>query len=191
MTKNGNGTVTWFDAHLTPDGVDEAKSNGAYWASQLATPGGAPPPQAYYVSPLYRCLDTANLTFGALNLPSGATPFVPTIKEGLREEYGIATSTRRSNRTYIHDSFPTYNIEAGFTEQDELWKSWVVELPFQIDERTKTALGDIFKAEQTAQIVSITSHSYTTASILRNIGHREFPLDTAGVVPVLVKATGL
>jgi hypothetical protein len=37
--------------------------------------------------------------------------------------------------------------------------------------------------------VSLTSHSGAIASKLRVLGHRDFPLPTGGMIPVLVKAT--
>ena len=198
-SKEGNGTVTWADAHLTPQGIDEASQNGAYWAQQLAIEGGVPAPNSYYVSPLFRCLQTANLTFGGLNLPSGAAPFVPTTKENVREVFGYATATRRSSKTVITNNFPSYKIEQGFTENDELWKPnvWNVELPWNTDKRVKFFLDELFTGGDTQgartenMIVSVTSHAGTTDSFLRVIGHRSFPLGTAGVVPVFVKASGL
>lgn len=39
-----------------------------------------PAPQSYYVSPLNRCLKTAQITFSGLGMP-GTSPFRPVIKE--------------------------------------------------------------------------------------------------------------
>ncbi len=77
-------------------------------------------PEKYYTSPLDRCLATADITFHGLQLPSHK-PFVPEVKELLREVIGIHTCDRRSNKTYIHANFPAYTIEPGFAEEDELW----------------------------------------------------------------------
>ena len=60
------------------------------------------------------------MTFSALKLPQGASPFVPVVKEGLREELGVFTENGRSNRTWIAETFSGYRFEEGFTEDDEL-----------------------------------------------------------------------
>ena len=67
-----------------------------------------------------RCLYTANITFGGLELPV-ARPFTPTIKEFLREGISIHTCDSRSNRTHISSLFPTWEFEPGFPEQDLYW----------------------------------------------------------------------
>ena len=71
--------MTWFDAHLTDKGVDQAQALGRAWAQQIAV-AKTPAPQSYYVSPLHRTCATANYTFSGLDLPSDS-PFVPTVKE--------------------------------------------------------------------------------------------------------------
>lgn len=82
-------------------------------------------PEKYYTSPLDRCLATANLTFNNNGLqlpPAKQQPFVPEVKELLREVIGIHTCDRRSSKSYIHDKYPTYTFESGFAEEDELWR---------------------------------------------------------------------
>lgn len=77
--KDGNGTVTWADAHLTSNGIEQAKKLSATWANQIKEKG-TPPPQSYYTSPLDRTCATANFTFGGLELPEDRK-FVPIVKE--------------------------------------------------------------------------------------------------------------
>jgi broad specificity phosphatase PhoE len=67
------------DAHLTKIGIGQAKAAHAFWNKQLEVQK-MPAPETYYVSPLDRCLNTANITFGQLKLPADR-PFVPTVKE--------------------------------------------------------------------------------------------------------------
>jgi broad specificity phosphatase PhoE len=52
---NGNSTVTWFDAHLTANGVAQAQAVNSLWA-RLISSQNITTPQSYYVSPLTRCL---------------------------------------------------------------------------------------------------------------------------------------
>lgn len=162
--RDGNATVTWADAKITPNGVAQAQIAANFWASRIKLQK-IPLPQSYYTSPLTRCLQTANITFSQLPLP-WYEPFIPTVKELFREGISGHTCDRRSNKTYIHDSFPRYKIEAGFSEQDLLWKPLEGEVPTDQDIRSKTVLDEVFGSDDSTWM-SVTSHSGEIASILR------------------------
>lgn len=182
----GNGSITWDDAHLTADGIAQAKVAHNFWRASI-TRQGIPAPQSYYVSPLDRCLATANVTFAGLEdvLPK-EYPFVPVVKELLREALGVHTCDRRSNREYIVKNYPRYVIEKGFAEVDPLWDPDVRESNGQMDVRLKRLLDDIVMNDENT-FLSLTSHSGAISAILHVIGHRTFELQTGGVIPVLVK----
>ena len=182
---DGNGTITWSDAHLTDLGREQALEASAFWGQQLAW-ATQPAPETYYVSPMYRCLQTANLTFSGLKLPE-AHPFQPTVKEMLRETMGEHTCDRRSTRFVIHEACPAWPIEPGFTERDELWRADHRETWEELDARTTGLLGDVFTNDRRT-FVSLTAHSGWIASLLRVTGHRVFKLPTGSVIPVFVKA---
>ena len=146
-----------------------------------------PAPEAYYVSPLFRCLQTAHLTFSQLKLPEDRL-FNPVIKEMLREVMGEHTCDRRSSRTAIRNAFPEWTIEPGFSEVDELWLPDRRETHAEHDERTRGLLNDIF-AHDASTFISLTSHSGAIASLLRVTKHRDFRLPTGALIPLLVKAT--
>ena len=139
------------------------------------------------MSPLYRCLQTANLTFSQLKLPEDR-PFKPVMKEMLREVMGEHTCDRRSTRSIIHEAFPDWTIEPGFSEKDELWRADHRETFAEHDKRTVSLLDDIF-AHDASTFVSLTSHSGAIASLLRVTKHRGFRLPTGALIPLLVKAT--
>jgi broad specificity phosphatase PhoE len=185
---DGNGTVTWADAHLTTTGVNQAISVNKFWKS-LIKDEKITPPQTYYTSPLYRCLDTAKLTFSGLNLPRGS-PFVPTVKEFFREGISAHTCDRRSTKSYIHKNFPSYKFEKGFAEKDPYWTALHAETSADQDIRSKKVLDDVFTSDDSTYI-SVTAHSGEIASLLRVLGHRVFSLSTGAAIPVLVKATTL
>jgi broad specificity phosphatase PhoE len=124
-----------------------------------------PTPETFYTSPLTRCLQTANITFSTLDLPSGK-PFIPTVKELFREGISGHTCDRRGTKTYIHNAFPSYKIEAEFSEDDLLWKPLQGEVPTDEDIRSKKVIDDVFGNDDSTWI-SITSHSGEIASILR------------------------
>jgi len=115
---DGNSTVTWADAYLTPSGLTQALAVNNFWASEIETQE-IPTPQSYYTSPLTRCLQTANYTFSRLKLPA-RHQFKPEVKEFFREGISGHTCDRRGSKTYIHDSFLSYTFENGFTENDQL-----------------------------------------------------------------------
>ena len=161
--RDGNSTVTWADAHLTPTGVMQAQTAHNFWAHELEVQK-IPAPQSYYTSPLYRCLQTSNITFAGLSLPKGR-PFVPLGKELFRETISGHTCDRRSNRTFIAASFPKYRIERGFAEQDPLWKPLVGETALDQQIRSKPVLDQVFKTDRNTWI-SVTSHSGEIAAIL-------------------------
>jgi broad specificity phosphatase PhoE len=139
---DGNATVTWADAHLTNNGIKQALAVNTFW-KQLIEEEEITTPETYYTSPLYRCLATANLTFHGLDLPR-AHPFVPTVKELFREGISGHTCDRRSNKTFIHASFPTYHIEKGFAEYDPYWEALHAETSTDQDIRSKKVLDDVF-----------------------------------------------
>ncbi|KAI9881498.1 MAG: hypothetical protein M1830_000061 [Pleopsidium flavum] len=183
--QDGNATVVWADAHLTENGVEQARIAMRFWAHEIDTQM-IPVPETYYTSPLDRCLATTNITFSGLKLPS-RRPFIPEVKELLREAIGVHTCDRRSSKTYIQENFPTYTFETGFTEMDLLWKPDVRETDSALDARLKKLLDDVFSHDHSTYI-SFTSHSGAIAALLRVLGHRKFSLVTGAVIPVLVKA---
>lgn len=163
---DGNATLTWADAHLSALGVTQALAVNQFWTTEIKTQK-IPTPQNYYTSPLTRCLQTANLTFNGLALPA-RHPFIPEVKELFREGISGHTCDRRSNKPSIHDSFPGYRIEPGFSENDELWEALHGETNTDQDIRSTTVLDQVFSTDGSTYI-SITSHSGEIASILRGM----------------------
>jgi broad specificity phosphatase PhoE len=75
---DGADGITWSDALLTEVGQGQAKAVHGLWKELL--PMGIPSPEAFYVSPLTRTIETADLTFEGLGLPQDK-PYRPYIKE--------------------------------------------------------------------------------------------------------------
>ena len=162
--REGNSTATWADAKLTQNGIKQAEDVNAFWA-HLIGDEKITPPESYYTSPLYRCLDTAKITFANLPLPKKSR-FVPTIKEFLREGITAHTCNRRSSKTYIHQNFPTFKFEKGFAETDPYWKELTNEPSDAQDIRSKALLDDVFTKDDSTYI-SMTAHSGEISSLLR------------------------
>lgn len=186
---DGNGTSTWHDAALTPNGVNQALVAHDFWQKEIDEQH-IHTPDNYYVSPLTRALQTANYTFAGLNLPCKSAAFKPEVKELFREGISIHTCDHRRSKSYIKQQFPGWRIEKGFAEDDQLWNGVTAETSSAQDVRSATALGDVFFAGSTKEeaFVSVTAHSGEISSILRVVGHRSFSLKTGAVIPVLIKA---
>ena len=184
--RDGNGTIVWGpDAHLSPLGVTQALTVNTFWKSEIAVQK-IPTPQSYYTSPLTRCLQTANYTFNGLDLPK-EHPFIPEVKELFRESISGHTCDERSNKTYIHETFPTYTFEPGFSEYDLLWVPLYGETNTDQVLRSKVVLDDVFTHDNSTYI-SIISHSGEIGAILEVLGHQPFGLNTGAAIPVLVRA---
>ncbi|KAJ5574063.1 uncharacterized protein N7459_008490 [Penicillium hispanicum] len=181
---DGDEWGTWVDAHLTDLGIAQAQTAHDAWAQQIEH--GIPTPQSYYVSPLHRCCQTAQVTFEGLNMP-GTSPFRPLIKELLRETMGEHTCDRRSTASEIAAQFPEYRFEPGFVEEDRLWDPKARESNEERNRRLAALLTDIFANDENT-FLSLTAHSGAITSILEVVGHREFPLATGAVIPVVVRA---
>ncbi|KAI6163259.1 histidine phosphatase superfamily [Pisolithus thermaeus] len=180
---NGDGELTWGpDPELTPLGEGQADEAHVAWKTEFQC--GLPFPEKLYCSPLSRAIRTNQLSFKDLN-PDGRKT---TIVENIREEFGIHTCDKRRTRTYIHETFPEYLIEDGFTEEDELWTPDVRETWEDVDVRVKAVLDMIFKNDK-EQFISITAHGGFINAFLRVTNHLPYVLPTGGVIPIVVKAT--
>ncbi|KKK22876.1 hypothetical protein AOCH_006527 [Aspergillus ochraceoroseus] len=178
----GNATTSWADADLTPAGVSQALVAHDFWASQIETQK-IHLPDSYFVSPLTRTLRTANLTFAGLPFKQEhAAKFVPVVKELIREEISLHTCDHRRSKSYIQALFPEWEIEQGFTEDDELWNGVTGETDEAQDLRSRTALDSFFflapKEESKKEDKEKKKHQAPPACMFR----------TGAVIPVLVKA---
>ncbi|KAJ5735262.1 uncharacterized protein N7483_000387 [Penicillium malachiteum] len=181
---DGDEYGSWVDAHLTPVGKAQAQTAYDTWATQIQN--GIPYPQSYYVSPLHRTCETAQITFQGLDMPL-TRQFRPLIKELLRETLGEHTCDRRSKASEIKADFPEYQFEAGFSEDDLLWDPKIRETDEDRDARLTEFLNDIFATDDNI-FLSLTAHSGAITSILNIVGHRAFRLQTGAVIPVVVQA---
>ncbi|KAI1608934.1 histidine phosphatase superfamily [Exophiala viscosa] len=179
-----DGVMIWADAHLSREGRRQASEVHTFWESQL-TQQKMSLPQAYFVSPLDRALETAEITF------RGLLESAPTVVERLREGTGIHTCDRRSTVSYIRGRYPSYvtTRDPLLTETDEFWDPDLREPNDALVLRLRKLLDSIMQSGQGSQAerISFTSHSGAIGAMLRVLGHRPFSLPTGAVIPVLVK----
>ncbi|KAG7094706.1 hypothetical protein E1B28_005526 [Marasmius oreades] len=185
---DGDGEIVWGpDAELTPLGEDQARVVNAEWKSELQF--NIPLPRKRYISPMTRALNTYTITFDGVPLEGR-----PLVLENCREVYGIHTCDKRRSRTYITTTFPKFDIEKCFTEDDELWTADVRESDEHAAERAKEVLDVIFRDEDeddesVVEVVSVTAHSGIINGFLAAVGRPSFALQTGGVLPMVVKST--
>ncbi|KAJ2901815.1 histidine phosphatase superfamily [Zalerion maritima] len=185
---DGDGTVTWADAHLVPAGIEQAKTLGALWESAVTTEC-VPLPQTLYCSPLARCLETCKLEFtpvfsALLDAPS----FKPKVRELLRERLWDHTCDRRSKRGWIEANYPGYEIEESLTEEDELWRQDSIESLEDHAARKQKAMGEIWEADAN-DVISLTIHSGAISAVLRVCGVQDFHVAEGSCIAVLIKGT--
>ncbi len=113
-------------------------------------------------------------------------PFRPIVKELLRERLTDHTCDRRSTRTWIQSSYPSFLIEPRFSEDDTLWRSDRFESSEEHAARKQTVLEDIFTSDS-SQFISLTIHSYALSAILQACGSDEFRIAEGSTVAVLVR----
>lgn len=179
--ENGDGPIEWYDAELTPTGHKQTAALARWWADQVRL--GAPLPQKYYVLPMRRTLETFYRTWSPV---IDLRKHHPVVKELARETYGIGTSSKRHNASYILDKYPFVELEVGFSEDDELWIPDKHESYEHRDHRAWLLLNDIF--EQPGAVVSVTSHLGLLSSLLKVVGNKRRGLHTGELLPVIVEA---
>ncbi|KAK2697501.1 hypothetical protein QWA68_004425 [Fusarium oxysporum] len=183
--QSGNGTATWEDPLLTPAGEAEAHKANAYFKTRFENEG-MPFFDSYYTSPLARCVETAVETFQSLKLPKNK-PFVPMVKELLREGVSIRTCDHRRSKSFIKTLAKKIKFEKGFSDKDKLWTGKEGETGEHQLARSKEVLDDIFTSDN-AVWISISSHSGEITKLLQALNHRPFRLATGQIIPVLVRA---
>ncbi|KAF8693835.1 hypothetical protein AX14_002251 [Amanita brunnescens Koide BX004] len=180
---NTDGEIRWGpDAELTPLGIDQAADARSAWKEELAF--DAPLPDKMYCSPLTRALRTHQITYQD-HIPPGR----PVVIEFCREENGVHTCDKRRSRTYIHQTFPLFETEVGFTEDDELWSPDARESLEHVMHRANCVLNYIFNDGHAHYVVAITAHGGFIRAFMRVLNRVTGTIPTGGILPVLVKAT--
>lgn len=175
----------WFlaDPELTSRGLSQAELVNKYWKDEEERQAGLPEPEVLYSSPFTRALDTCKISFADV-LSRGQKTLVV---ENIREHNGVNTCDKRRTRSYIEKRFPEFDIENGFTEEDELWEKDRRETEEEMEDRARKVMDLVF--ERPGTFVSITAHSGWARVALRVVNHDAYKLNTGGVVTMLVKQT--
>ena len=200
---DGDGEITWSDAHLTPLGVGQAQTLAKYWRGRIVEQK-MPVPGLFVSSPLTRAMRTVQIITQAMEDEQlvdggignvgdeieGVRPKVHVV-ENLRECIGIHTCDRRSRRSEIEKMFPppVFEVEDSMTDDDELWVPDLRESDSAMTVRLRGLLDKAMRMPEAknVQVMSLTAHGGAIMAILRVIGHREFGVSVGGCIPVLVR----
>ncbi|KAG2073636.1 phosphoglycerate mutase [Suillus decipiens] len=162
--ENGDGELIWGpDPELTTLGKEQAKAAHHAWKQERKF--NIPIPGKLYCSPLTRAIHTNKITFDSIIPESQRTMII----EDLRETNGVHTCDKRRTRTYIEQTFPEFDIEEGFIEEDTLWDPEVRETHAEMDARMRRMLDMIFDKDQEQ-----------CDAVLRVMNHRQYILPTGG-----------
>lgn len=181
---NGDDKETWFDAHLTDVGIQQARDLNTFWTDLIAT-DGAPLPQTLFTSPLARCLQTTEYIFGPL-MVAHSQPFQPIVKELLRERITLHTCDLRRPASWIRENYPSYELEAGFAEADGFGRDGHAETDDEHVARKQAALEDVWSRE-CGDVVSLTVHSYAIRAIQAACGGKTCRTREGTSIAILVR----
>jgi len=181
----GDGEMTWGpDPRLTPLGESQARAANAAWKAEI--PANIPLPRSLYSSPLSRAANTCRITFEDIVIDRDHAPL---IVENLREVNGVHTCDKRSTKSQLLAAFPTFRIEPGFSEKDELWEAETRESGEGVRVRARDVLNRIFGGGDAETYISISAHGGLIAEFLWVVGHPGMDNPVGGVIPVVVQAT--
>jgi len=180
----GNGSIIWKDAKLTPKGHDHALKANNFWKGR-AVSEKVPHPEIMYTSPLFRCLQTVNTTFSGypfLNNSRGVF-----VSESIREPINACTCAWRSLKSVMRAKFPLFVFDSTMEEEDPFWTAGKVESQSAQELRVTKFLEKVSRSPET--FISVTSHGALIKVFLEVIGHPnpKFNLTTGQIVPVLVR----
>lgn len=185
---DGADGEVWFDAYLTPEGVQQAKDLSTLWL-QTINKDGAPLPSTLYTSPLTRCLQTCHYSLSPL-MASHNLPFRPTVREKLRERMTMHTCDKRRTRSWIQEQWPEYIIGDDVTEEDILGGQGREETYPEHIAREQKELEELWEMDQ-GEFLSLTMHSQAISSLMMACGAEPPKLREGTTIAVLIRGEKL
>ncbi|CDZ98609.1 Predicted phosphoglycerate mutase [Phaffia rhodozyma] len=186
-----DGEITWGpDPVLTPLGESQARALSKAWLN--ASKNGIPLPTRWFVSPLQRTIQTCQITWGDVwekvlsKGRDGAGVGVRAI-EDLREKAWADTANHRRTKSEVSRDYPTVIFPESIPEEDMLWHPKVSEEDEHVRDRAKSWLGTVWEYDDT--FVSCTAHGDIMRATFEVINHPLCPIETAELIPIVVKRT--
>uniref|UniRef100_A0A7S2LD04 Phosphoglycerate mutase-like protein n=1 Tax=Leptocylindrus danicus TaxID=163516 RepID=A0A7S2LD04_9STRA len=114
--KVGHADPSLFDSSLIPEGRTQAEAMGQAFFQKKEYPV-----DLIVVSPLTRCLQTADCFARAGNFYKCPLPSTAVCHEGLREIFGIHQADRRRAKSELQAKWKNVVFDDNMSEHDELW----------------------------------------------------------------------
>lgn len=136
-----------------------------------------------------RAAQTLSLAFGLEDeaLEDQSAAHAPIFVEYLRDRTGVDTHSSRRTASYLRKTFPSFDFEERFSENDVIWKSTKTEHDESIAHRARIFLENLFLRRSEVYIV-IAAHEAIIQYILQVVGHRPFLIPNGHFIPLVIKA---
>ena len=197
---NGETIVFGPDPFLTSLGEQQAQFMNDAFKREISE-FGCPLPSKLFCSPFTRSAQTLSITMNGITISKDGTdakvlagkPLSPLVTENLRETIGSHLCDKRSTKSIFQKRLSGwgFQFEDGFSEEDVLYRDdWREPISDQAI-RANKFLQFLFSTEEYKddQIVYNASHAGEIKALLIATGHRQYTVPTAGMIPLLVKAT--
>ena len=152
-----------LDPPLTHVGVQQCRARQAQCNSLY--------PQAIIVSPLLRCLQTAQASFAA---PHHSVTHIPWVAhEGCREELGLLVGNQRRPRSEIQQDYPQIDLSQVVHHDDVLWQTYGTERRETVLEKADRIYDFLtnFVAHRPEDDLAIVTHSAYLFTLLNGVVH--------------------
>lgn len=193
--------MTWGpDPFLTEKGENQARLMNESFKNEILN-FNCPVPTKLFSSPFTRSCQTLLHTMDGICLhhDDDSKPLLsqqklePLIMENLRETIGEHLCDKRSDRATIERRLSGWNFqfEEGFADADIYYKDDWREPIHQQALRANKFLQSVFSNEayDDDDVVYCASHSGEIKALIVATGHRQYSVPTAGMIPMLIKAT--
>ncbi|GMF20178.1 unnamed protein product [Phytophthora fragariaefolia] len=171
----------YTDAKLTPLGAQQAAKAAERLDHELAR--GLEIDEVV-VSPLERTLHTSMIAYQHHeDIPKRSM-------EWPRETVGVCTCDLRGAISAKALQYPLIDFSDVWSDADPWWTPNHRETDEHIDDRARVFLNRVFYGHKAAR-VGVVTHSGLTHAAMRVIGHREYNVATAEVVPFLLEDTSV
>ncbi|CAH0481397.1 unnamed protein product [Peronospora belbahrii] len=168
----------YLDAPLTDKGVKQAEETSKKLNAEI---GNGLLLQHVLVSPLERALRTSIIAYQnqttKLSIKSIELP---------REVLGVDTCDKRRNISEKKLEYREVDFSGFESNEDPWWTPDYRESDVELEIRATKFLDFIF-SNSSAKSIGVVSHSVFGAALLRVVGHREYSLGTAELLPLLIE----
>ena len=200
MTLEDGTKFTWGpDPKLSPLGRKQVSA--VHEAVEAEIKRGMPLPTKFFSSPFTRSASTLVITWKDLLICKDGDKEAeskllgermhPLVKEDLRETIGLHMCDKRAKKSDFLKVFKQwgFTVEDGFPEEDIYHKDEWREPLSEQSLRADNFLQFLYENYPNDSTVYTASHAGEIRAFITALGHRQFTIPTAGLIPIVVKGT--